>query len=161
MISLEFLENIEVFKKLNDDQLTAVQECAELVEFKKGDRIFAQGEDATHVWVVRDGDVELWNEPSPEEKATAKRSVHFLSETQVFGWTCFVQPYKYRLSGYCASRWGKLIKIKREDLTRLFEKDDKFGFQVMDYLLGVVGKQFEQYQDQVARDRGIEVMSQW
>jgi len=43
----------------------------------------------------------------------------------------------------------------------IFNEDEVIGFQVMDYLLGVVGKQFEQYQDQMAKNRGIEIMSQW
>ena len=34
-------------------------------------------------------------------------------------------------------------------------------FNVMDYLLRAVGKQFEQLQDEIAKVRGIEMMSQW
>ena len=158
MVSLEFLEKIEVFKTLNDNQLKAIQDCVELADFKKDERIFTQGDDATHVWIILEGDVELKSE-TPGKSTTSP--VSFLSETHVFGWTCFVPPHKYLLSGYCASRWCKVVKLKKDDLLRLFEEDDVFGFKVMDYLMAAVGKQFEQYQDQVARERGIEVMSQW
>jgi hypothetical protein len=87
--------------------------------------------------------------------------VSFLSEAQAFGWTCFVPPYKYQLSGYCASRSCRLIRLKREDLLTLFEKDAAIGFFVTKYLIGVVGGHFGQLQDEIARKRGIEIMSRW
>jgi len=161
MISLDFLGNIAVFKTLNDNQLKEIQECGERVDFNRGEQIFAQDDDATFVWIVLEGDVELRTEPSDQAATLDKPSVSFMSATQVFGWTCFVPPYKYRLSGYCASRWCKVIKLKREALNTLFIKDKNIGFQVMNYLIRAVGKQFEQYQDEIARKRGIEVMSQW
>lgn len=160
MISLEFLEQVDVFKKLNDDQLSAIQKCAEAVDFKKGDRIFEQGDIASHVWIVLEGDVELRTE-IPEQKGESGSSPTFMSEAQAFGWTCFVQPYRYRLSGYCASRSGKVIKLERDDLLAIFARDAVVGYKVMDYLLRAVGKQFEQLQDEIAKVRGIEMMSQW
>lgn len=160
MISLEFLEQVDVFKNLSDNQLSAIRKCAEAVDFKKGERIFEQGDAASHVWIVLEGDIELRTEPSGFGKES-KHTPSFLSEAQAFGWTCFVQPYRYRLSGYCASRGCKVIKLERGDLLAVFEQDAVVGFKVMDYLLGAVGKQFEQLQDEIARDRGIEMMSQW
>ncbi len=160
MISLEFLEQVDVFRSLNDDQLSAIQQCAEAVDFKKGDRIFARGDMASSVWIALEGDIQLRTEPSGQEGGI-KSSPSFLSEAQAFGWTCFVPPYKYRLSGYCASRWCKVIRLNREDLLAIFEQDAIVGFKVMDYLLGAVGKQFEELQDEIAKDRGIEMMSQW
>ena len=160
MISLDFLENIDVFKSLNDHQLKTIQECGETVDFKRDDRIFGQGDDAAFVWIVLEGDVELRTESSGNAQ-TNEPSVSFMSAAHAFGWTCFVPPYKYRLSGYCTSRWCKVIKFKREELLTLFKNDEIIGFQVMNYLIGTVGKQFEQYQDEIARKRGIEIMSQW
>lgn len=160
MISLEFLEQVDIFKNLNDNQLSAIQKSAEAVDFKKGERIFKQGDSASDVWITREGDVELKTEFSGYETGTPA-APSFLSETQAFGWTCFVEPYKYRLSGYCASRGCKVIRLNREDLLAIFEKDAVLGFKIMDYLLGAVGKQFEQLQDEIARVRGIEMMSHW
>lgn len=161
MIQLNFLEKVDVFRKLNDKQLLMIREFAETVDFKRGDRIFAQGEAASRVWIVLEGDVELRTEPVAGQEGQARFVPCFLSETQAFGWTCFVQPFKYRLSGYCASRWCKLIRLNREDLLALFGRDPVIGFRVMEYLLRAVGKQFEQLQDEIAKDRGIEMMSRW
>ena len=161
MISLDILKKTDVFKDLDDDRLRMVLSCAEQVEFKKDERIFTHGADATHVWILAEGDVELRSEPSGKNVSRQAPAVSFISTAQAFGWTCFVPPYKYRLSGYCASGQCKVIKFKREDLIRLFESDKTTGFQVMLYLLGVIGRQFAQLQDEIARRRGIEVMSRW
>ncbi len=161
MIQLEFLEKLDAFKELNDDQLAAIKECTDLAQFKRGEKIFSQGADAGHVWIVLEGGVELRAEYPDQNMSAAEASVSFLSEAQAFGWTCFVPPYKYQLSGYCASRSCRLIRLRREDLLDLFEKDAAIGFFVMKYLIGVVGRQFSQFQDEIARKRGFEIMSRW
>ncbi|MFO7667890.1 MAG: cyclic nucleotide-binding domain-containing protein [Desulfobacterales bacterium] len=161
MIITDILKKADVFKDIDDTRLQAVATFAKLVEFEKGVRIFTHGADATHVWILAEGDVELRSEPPGIAVSDKITAVSFISTAQAFGWTCFVPPYKYRLSGFCASEKCKVFKFQREDLLRLFEADKKTGFQVMFYLLGVVGRQFEQLQDEIARKRGIEVMSRW
>ncbi len=161
MISIDFLDKVDVFKQLSDDQLRMIQDCAEIVEFRRTERIFAQGEDAVSVWIVVEGDVELRTEPAENQSSAAEPEVSFMSTAHAFGWTCFVPPYHYQLSGYCISRSCKVIRLGREDLLGLFDKDADLGFRVMSYLIEVVGTQFQQLQDEIAKKRGIEVMSRW
>lgn len=161
MISLDFLEKVACFSCLNDDQLKMVQECAEIAEFGRGEKIFSHGNEASHVWIVVDGDVELRSEAPDGEQPTVEPVVSFMAEANAFGWTCFVPPYRYQLSGYCASRQCKLIKLDREDLKALFEKEPVIGLEVMSYLMAAVGQQFEQLQEEIAKHRGHEIMSNW
>jgi len=161
VISSEALAQTDVFKGLTDNHLSAIRHCADVIDFKKDDRIFVQGDNASHVWIVREGEVRLQTESGENKGADGKPLVSFMSQAHAFGWTCFVPPYKYRLSGYCDSRWCRLIRLNRVDLRRIFEDDFVLGFQVMSYLMTVVGSQFMQYQDAMARNRGIEMMNQW
>ncbi|MFO7838191.1 MAG: cyclic nucleotide-binding domain-containing protein [Desulfosalsimonadaceae bacterium] len=160
MISLDFLEKVACFSCLSDEQLQMVQARAESMEFGRGEKIFAHGSEATHVWIVVDGDVELRSE-APEQQATVEPAFSFLAEANAFGWTCFVPPFQYQLSGYCSSRQCRLIRFSREELQELFDKDPEIGFAVMSYLMEAVGQQFEQLQEEIAKNRGHEVMSQW
>ena len=161
MISHDFLKKADLFKEMDDGRLRDVVNYADMVEFEKGARIFTHGATATHVWILVDGDIELRSELSGMAVSDKSPTISFTSAAQAFGWTCFVPPYKYRLSGYCASDKCKVIKFHREDLLRIFEADKRTGFQVMVYLMGVIGSQFEQLQDEIAKRRGIEVMSRW
>lgn len=160
MISLEFLEKVDLFDGLGDDQLHAVQACSDLEEYERGQQLFAEGEASTHLWIVKKGEVGLRKE-EPGVAGATHLPVTFISKKQTFGWSCFAPPYQYRLSGYCASRTCKVIKIEKGCLQALFDKDPDFGYQVVSQLLNVVGAQFHQYQDEVARRMGEEIIHQW
>ena len=160
MITLDFLENVEVFSDLNDDQLTEVQQHCQVAKFSRGDKIFGTGEDPKFLWVVLEGQVDLqWEQPGGS--ALPETTITQLSEAMTFGWSSLVPPHKYRLSAYCVTRTCKVIKIEREALTKLFVQDAQFGYKVMTNLLSVVGSRFLSLQDEVARQRGSDIMHQW
>jgi signal-transduction protein with cAMP-binding, CBS, and nucleotidyltransferase domain len=160
MVTLDFLEKVEVFKDLNDEQLTIIQECCQTTEFKRGDKIFGAGDEPLHLWVVLAGEVDLhWEIPG--RSVSAEKTISTLTEASTFGWSSLVPPYKYRLSAYCASRTCKLIKIAKDKLINLFEKEAAIGYKVMTGLLSVVGARFLHLQDEVARRRGSDIINQW
>ena len=78
-----------------------------------------------------------------------------------FGWSSLVPPHKYRLSAYCGTRTCKVIKVERDALINLFAQDAQIGYKVMINLLSVVGSRFLNLQDEVARQRGSDIMNQW
>ena len=161
MISLDFLENIELFKGLDDSQLAAIQECSEKIEYQRGDRLFYEGETSNHLWIVKAGQIDLRFD-RPEESPTPKEdSISFISEADLFGWSSFIPPYKYRLSGYCASRKCEVVRVEKERLTTLFNKDARVGYLIMSYVLRVIGKHFFQFRDEIAKRRGHNIMSGW
>ena len=161
LAGLDPLEKVDVFNGMTDHQLEAFQQCAELLEFKRGDRIFTEGEDSKHVWIVVDGGIELKSETTGHHVLSGGPAVSFLSESKALGWTCHTPPYKYQFSGYCASRTCKVIKLAKDDLIQIFNSHEEVGYRVMLYLIGVVGKHFSQYQEAIAKQMGSEIMNQW
>ena len=160
MITLEFLENVQVFKELNDDQLTRIQTYCREAKFSRGDKIFATGEKPQYLWVVMEGQVALqW--ATPGRSALPESTISRLSETMTFGWSSLVPPYTYRLSAYCATRSCKVMQVDRDALINLFEQDAEIGYQVMLKLLSVVGSRFLNLQDEVAKQRGSDIINQW
>lgn len=159
MLKQEILENAAPFTELTDEQLAAIAETAELVECRKGDRIFTQGANAADLWIVVDGEVELCAEQS--ETGPGMEAMTFLSAAQAFGWTCFVPPYKYQLSGFCASRRCRLIRLPKDELLRFCKNSPEVGFAIMQYTMCAVGTQFQELQDELAKQRGHEIMNRW
>jgi CRP-like cAMP-binding protein len=160
MVHLEFLEEVEVFKDLNDDQLAVIQSYCQEDSFQRKDKIFSAGDDPLYLWVVRQGQVDLhWDLPG--RAAFAEKAITTLSPSGTFGWSSLVPPYKYRLSAYCASRTCGLIRFARNDLIDLFEQDPSIGYRVMTRLLAVVGARFLNLQDEVARQRGSDIINHW
>ena len=160
MIGLEFLEKIDAFSDLDDNQLTAVQDCCEVAEFKRGEQIFAIGETPEYFWIVREGQVNLsWD--LPDGLTMPDTTITTLSKGMPFGWSSLVPPYRYRLSANCATRSCKVIMIDKGCLTQLFEDDAQLGYKVMSKVMIVAGERFHQLQDEVARRRGQDIINQW
>jgi signal-transduction protein with cAMP-binding, CBS, and nucleotidyltransferase domain len=160
MIPLEFLEKVQVFKELNDEQLTRIQKHCREATFSRGDKIFAAGEKTEYLWVVMEGQIELqW--ATPGRSALPESTVSKLSEFMTFGWSSLVPPLTYRLSAHCATRNCKVMQVDREALIKLFEKDAEIGYKVMLELLSVVGSRFLNLQDEIAKQRGSDIINQW
>ncbi|MBW2412094.1 MAG: Crp/Fnr family transcriptional regulator [Deltaproteobacteria bacterium] len=160
MISLEFLENVQVFEDLNDDQLTRIQKHCREARFSRGDKIFSAGEKPQYLWVVMEGQVSLQWSP-PGRAALPESTISRLSESMTFGWSSLVPPYSYRLSAYCATRTCRVMQVDRDALIQLFENDAELGYKVMLKLLSVVGSRFLNLQDEVAKQRGSDIINQW
>ena len=160
MISLDFLENVDAFSELDDDQLTAVQGCCEITDFKRGEQIFAAGETPEYFWVVLEGKVNLiWD--ALEGPALPENTITTLTEGMPFGWSSLVPSDKYRLSARSASRNCKTVRIPKERLLRLFDDDAELGYKVMSKVMIVAGNRFHQLQDEVAKRRGHDIINRW
>jgi len=115
-IDHKLLEKIEAFKGFSENQLAKVKNlCAEVV-FNENDRLFAEGDPATHLWLVIDGRVDLRFEIPVRQFATAEQTVFTVKVStqkpmaETLGWSCFVSPYRMRLSAYCDSPACRIVK---------------------------------------------------
>jgi NADP-reducing hydrogenase subunit HndB len=145
MIVRDFLKNVDLFKVLDDDQLTAVAGSFHEKEYKQSDKLFEEGEQASHIWVVVEGRVDLRFD-LPGRSTSAKTTISTISELMVFGWSGLVPPHEYKLSAYCATKSLKVIRGSRESLTDLFQKNPRVGYLFMSNLIKIVGKRFQQLQ---------------
>jgi CRP-like cAMP-binding protein len=160
MVDIDFLDKVQIFQGLNEEQLAEVIKYCEGVDFQPGVKLFNQGEDAVYLWIVKEGQVELRFDAgggtSPEE-----HTISSISEAGAFGWSSFTSPNKYRLSGYCAGTPCKLIRVDREGLRQLFEKDVQIGYVVISNVAAVVGTRFHEFQEEAARQRGQDLLGGW
>jgi len=165
MVSLELMDKIEMFQGLDDDQLTAIQNSCSEAEFNRDDKFFSAGDLATHLWVVLEGQVDLRLELPGAKPTSRDHTVSSISAKPsgpiVLGWSCFVAPYKMRLSAYSSSRHCKLIKIDKNGLITLFKKDPRAGYLIMSHIVTITGERFQQLQEMVVKDLGEKLMSGW
>ena len=160
MISLEFLKKVEIFQGLNDQQLAEIMNCGEEKTFEQETRLFEKGETADYLWIVGEGQVDLRFD-FPGLASSEENTITSVSEAGAFGWSSIVPPNKYRLAGYSSDGGCKLIKVKREDLLNLFDKDPDIGYAVMSNLAALVGARFHAMQEEVAHRRGQDLMGGW
>ena len=161
MVSLDFLEKVDIFKDLNDDQLIAIQSCCQEEVFQRDDRIFGVDEDPTALWVVKEGEVVLRQDKPNAPPALRNTIISIISETMTFGWSSLVPPYKYRLSAYSASRKCRLLKVDKICFSRLLDEDSRLGYLVMSKLLVVVGTRFHQLREEIINGLGQAIINRW
>ena len=167
MIEIRVLQQLKPFQGMNEDQLKKLQENCEEIDFQRGDKLFAQNDDALHLWIVREGSVDLRFELPDRRPTSPDMTVDEVEvkekepEAKVLGWSCFVPPNKMRLSAFCATNTCNIVRVLKSDLLQLFSQDSHMGYLFMSYMVQVVGFRFHQFQDHVARNMGEDLMFGW
>ena len=138
----EFIEKVSIFKGLDTRQLDKVAACCSEKEFRLGDRLFIEGETADTQWIVEEGQVDLRFD-LPGHATSVKNTISSVSAREPFGWSSLVEPNRYTLSAYCATRHCRVVVVKRDDLLSLFGDDADLGFMVMSNLANIIGRRFD------------------
>lgn len=166
MIGDETMAKIAAFRELAPSRRRVIQELCEELVFRNGEKLFTEGDEAKHLWVVVNGHVDLRFE-LPSRRASIDHTVdsvevqHKVDEAKTLGWSCFVPPYQMRLSAYCVTQACRIVRIRRDDLLQLFDADPKMGYQFLTYLIRVVGYRFHQFQNYVAQHMGEHLLTGW
>ena len=165
MVSLDILEKLDIFADFTDVELEKIQAICSQEEYQRDESLFLEGDPAKDMWMVSSGDVELRFE-MPDKTQTDKSNTisshsKAVQSSRVFGWSCFVPPHTMRLSAYCVSRKCTIIKINELALNKLMDAEAQVGYKIMKYLVKVVGFRFNQFQEEIAKFKGIELMNTW
>jgi NADP-reducing hydrogenase subunit HndB len=142
MIGNDFLQSVGIFKGLDENQLSAVQRCCQEEQHKAGTKLFGEGEQASHLYIVKKGQVDLRFD-LPGRTTSEKNTISSILEFKAFGWSSLVAPYKYSLSAYCSTQTCEVVKIERQRLTKLFSEDNRLGYLVLSNMARVIGKRFQ------------------
>ena len=142
MIENEFLQSVGIFKGLDENQLAAVRGCCQVEQHKADSKLFGEGEAAASLYIVKSGQVDLRFD-LPGRTTSEKNTISSILESKAFGWSSLVAPYKYSLSAYCTTQSCEVVKIDRQSLFKLFEKDHRLGYLVLSNMARVIGKRFQ------------------
>ena len=150
MTNLDFLRRVEVFKGLIDSQLAGFKDHCREMEFRQNQKLFSEGDEASCLWIVKEGRVDLRFD-LPDRSTSTKNTISSISEFKTFGWSSLVAPHKYRLSAYCATKSCRVVQIDRGELVKIFKQDSKTGYLVMSNLVEIIGQRFRRLQDSASK----------
>ena len=145
MAAIDELRQVETFQSLSDDELSAISKLTIEKQHVFGDRLFKDGDSATHLWVVKEGTIDLRFD-LPGRETSEESTLSSIGAKKIVGWSSLVPPYKYKLSAYCASAQCKVLLIERKILREFLNSHPKTGYQVMAAMLRVVGRRFQRLQ---------------
>jgi CRP-like cAMP-binding protein len=145
MACLELLEEVEAFKALTEKELSDIAAFCREKRFSENERIFKEGDDATHLYVLREGLVDLRFD-LPARETSEAQTLSSVSEKRIFGWSSMVPPFRYKLSAYCASKGCEVAMLERSRFYDYLRQNPGVGYRVLAELLKVVGHRFQQLQ---------------
>jgi CRP-like cAMP-binding protein len=139
MDRLEVLKKSELFRDLNDEQLSLVEKICTSEEFDPGTIICKQGKLEEKICVVEDGLVGIILEVGP----LAKRQVQAVSNFQVFGWSAMIQPYTCTATIKALEK-TKVLAFDGRKLQGFCLSQPEIGFSIYSAIARVVATRLRQ-----------------
>lgn len=127
MVTPELLRRYPFFAGLTHQQLTSLAALAHAMSFEAGETVFRDGEPATCLYLVVDGQVRLFIESDYQGH---RANITDADERDVLGWSALVAPYEYTATAEC-SRQSELVSFDALELRRTIEADSQVGCVIM------------------------------
>lgn len=125
MIDLNGLKSIIQLSYLNDSMLENLVKITNINEYRAGDYIFNEGDEAESLYAVIDGKVGL----EMEKNSSTRILIDNITQGMMLGFSALVdtEEKSYTTSARVLTD-TKLFAWKAEDLETLFSQDYKMGF---------------------------------
>ena len=135
MVKSDELSKMELFRGFPKEIIDEIAEVSQVLEYKKGDIIFNEGDDAERLFALLDGEIEIYIQLSTRPDKILLSITKLPYET--FGWSALVPPHYYTTS--CACREDtKVMAIRRTDIFNLAEKDPRLGMMIYKRIATVI-----------------------
>jgi CRP/FNR family cyclic AMP-dependent transcriptional regulator len=132
MISPELLRRYPFFGFLNDLQLKSIAMIAEQEPVAQGTVVVREGEQATALYFLMNGGLDLFYTVSEEFKPASAKE-YFIEEInpgEIFGISALIEPHVLSASAR-SSADSHLIRIDSEGLLALFDQDQALAYAFM------------------------------
>ena len=119
----EKLRHHELFGLLTPKEMESLSNVSGVVKLRKGERVYAEGIPASHLFVLLKGKVEL--------RRPAKRGLSFLvdedAEGGVFGVSSLTGGERYLLNAVCVED-SEVLKIEGRVLRQILDENPAVGY---------------------------------
>jgi CRP-like cAMP-binding protein len=143
----ERLEAQKIFSSLRPDQIDALSDAADVLEYKTGDTVYYQGKVADHIYVVLNGEVSL---RLPGRGGIAI-PIDVATPGVMFGACQCFDISTYALTAQCVED-SKLMKIDASALRHLMDDDLLMGYVIQRHISHIY---FERYLETMKKLQAI------
>ncbi len=156
-----FLE-AEVLTGLDGRCIETLAAAVEARTLDGGEPLFRLGEEATRLYVVGSGQIELTLPISLEREARELR-IETRGPRTAVGWSALIPPYRFTLSAHAVGP-SEVFGLTRGALESAFQEDPHSGYLFMKHVCTGIGRRLVQMQALWARELrhgiGVEVGGQ-
>jgi len=144
---IEKLQHHELFGLLTPKEVGRLSDASGVAKLGKGERVYAEGIPASHLFVLLKGRVEL--------RRPAKGGVSFLVddvvEGGVFGVSSLTGGERYLLNAQCVED-SEVLKVESQTLRRILDENPVVGYAVQRRISQIF---FKRYVDAMERPRSV------
>ena len=148
------LHECELFQGLTDEEVSKfIPLCADFAVIEGGVVIFNEGRDASHLYLVVEGQIALQKAiRAPHARGSRRTVVAVCRPGEVVGWSALVEPYRYTLS---AAAWNssRLIRVDSKLLRKALDTYPVIGYKVMGALSAIMSRRLRQTTETLINQR--------
>jgi aspartate ammonia-lyase len=139
-----FLKDVELFKELEQDELSKLCDFVEKESYLKGEVLFNQNTPRQKLFVIYSGKIDLYKFPSfgSEKLITSFRKMDFLSEGAL------MDDYPHSTTAKAAED-SQVLVISRANFEMLMEKDSHLVVKILSRVSRVIARRMRQTTNQV------------
>jgi CRP/FNR family transcriptional regulator, cyclic AMP receptor protein len=126
MVSPEILRRYRYLSGISEQTLKQVAMISDEKSFRKGDVLFREGQDATELYIMVEGEVEVRYELASGEHST----VDTLVAGDLMVWSSLVEPHRTHSMGVARTN-VKLVAINAVKLRAMMDADPLLGYRFM------------------------------
>ncbi len=141
------LQHHELFELLTPKEVERLSSASGVVKLEKGERVYAEGMPASHLFALLKGKVEL-RRPT---RGTLSFVVDEVAEGGVFGVSSLMGQTRYLLNAECVED-AEVLKVESQFLRRLFDENPAIGYAFERRISGIL---FKRYVDAMEKLRSI------
>jgi CRP/FNR family cyclic AMP-dependent transcriptional regulator len=140
MVNYNDLKSIIMLNYLKDSMLDKLSSITNIEEYRSGDYIFNEGEDAKNLYALIEGKVRL----EIDKKYTARISINDITQNMIFGFSALVDNEEKTYTTHAKAITDvKLYKWEATDLETLFNQDFEMGFLFMKEIAKITKKRLQ------------------
>ena len=133
MVSTDWLRKTELFRTLDECQLSALLSHSSVESFPEGKTIFRQGDEANHLCLLIEGMIDL--------SFKTGENIDFLTskvekEGAAFGVPSLIEPFRYNVTATCLKS-SKIFVIDAARVRMEMEKDPRMGMEILKKLVSI------------------------
>ena len=149
---------IPIFEGLDPAGLKLIEALTEICAFKQDEVIFEQGQLATYLYIVLQGEILVNYKPYDGPALT----VAHITPGGVFGWSSALRRETYT-SAAVAAQDGEAVRLRGDRLYRLCQQHPAIGVVVLDRLAGVIAERLRSTHDQIMSilTEGMTISNEW
>lgn len=140
----EQLAEFPFFDDISPEVLKRLAEVAEEQRLRAGEVIFREGQSATHLHFLLEGEIAL--RVAIMTKPTSVTVSYVNQPYQCFGWSGLVPPHYYTATAYCETDC-KILAIPADVMMEALEAHPRDGFKIMQRLAELISYRLRNSRD--------------